>query len=167
MVTGFHMWLDHPDNIGTVILQVEASRGATRGQVDLIIGGRFAPQKQNHFSYSATVAIVESTVEGIRFTRLPGYCSRNQCPVDRTAPNAVPAFLSKRVIWRWKRCLTHYRTRQLLENRSRHRQRKCERLLTQPRNDLASNISYCCSAESLGHWQSHLHSRGRQHASTW
>jgi hypothetical protein len=91
MITGFKLWLDTPeDGIGPVAVRVNATRGGQPGKIRLSISAQFKSTRGQTYSYSITVAIVETTVEGLRFTEIYGGCGANGCPVAAKASHAVP-----------------------------------------------------------------------------
>ena len=91
VITGFSLWTPLPDTIGKIAVRVKGSDGAATGTVNLRVSGLFQSPHNSRFSYRVQIAIIESTVEGFTLTATGAACPQGVCPVQMTAPGAVPA----------------------------------------------------------------------------
>lgn len=83
VIAGFELMLAKPDGIGPIAVRVSGQRGPNKpGDVDLQISAQLRNAGNKSFSYSVTIAVIETfPSEGWRLTTSGAACSKGQCPV--------------------------------------------------------------------------------------
>jgi len=93
VVAGFELSVPRRDAIGPIAVRLSGQRGANKpGDVDLQVSAQLRSGSNQLFSYTVTIAVIESfPPEGWRLTASGAACSKGLCPVpiNFAAPDGV------------------------------------------------------------------------------